>query len=108
ATGKTLAQLNGDLEASIGRFCTRRIDLPLSAQAREALARRRTSAPERLAGQRVASVNRIDGLKLILEDGSWILVRESGTEPVARVYVEASSPERVDALASAAQELLKA
>jgi phosphomannomutase len=43
-----------------------------------------------------------------LEDGSWILVRESGTEPVARVYVEASSSERVDALASAAQELLKA
>jgi len=47
-------------------------------------------------------------LKLILEDGSWILVRESGTEPVARVYVEAGSQERVDALAAAAQELLKA
>jgi phosphomannomutase len=61
-----------------------------------------------VAGKRVTSVNRIDGLKLILEDGSWILVRESGTEPVARVYVEASSSERVDALASAAQELLKA
>ena len=108
ATGKTVAQLNSDLEAAIGPFRTRRIDLPLSDQAREALARRRTSAPERLAGKRVASVNRIDGLKLILEDGSWILVRESGTEPVARVYVEASSSGRVEALASAPRELLKA
>jgi phosphomannomutase len=108
ARGRTLAELGAELEAAIGPFRSRRIDLPLSAEAREALARRRTSAPERLAGLRVASVNRIDGLKLILEDGSWILVRESGTEPVARVYVEASTSQRVDALAAAAQELLKA
>jgi phosphoglucomutase len=108
ATGKSLAELNADLEKAIGPFHTRRIDLPLSSQARESLARRRSSPPERLGGMRVASVNKIDGLKLILEDGSWILVRESGTEPVARVYVEASSSERVDALAAAAQELLKA
>ncbi|HYK40920.1 MAG TPA: phosphoglucomutase/phosphomannomutase family protein [Thermoanaerobaculia bacterium] len=108
ARGRTLAELGKELEAAIGPFLSRRIDLPLSSQAREALARHRSSAPERLAGRRVASVNRIDGLKLILDDGSWILVRESGTEPVARVYVEASSSERVDALAAAAQELLKA
>ena len=38
-------------------------------------------------------------MKLILEDGSWILVRESGTEPVARVYVEAQSETDLDALA---------
>ena len=108
ATGKSIAELNADLEKAIGPFRSRRIDLPLSAQAREALGRRRASPPDRAGGMRVASVNKIDGLKLILEDGSWILVRESGTEPVARVYVEASSSERVDALAAAAQELLKA
>jgi phosphoglucomutase len=108
ATGKTLGQLASELESAIGPFMSRRIDLPLSAGAREALARRRGTPPERLGGSRVSTVNRIDGLKLILEDGSWILVRESGTEPVARVYVEAGSHERVDALAAAAQELLKA
>ncbi|HEY6050911.1 MAG TPA: phosphoglucomutase/phosphomannomutase family protein, partial [Thermoanaerobaculia bacterium] len=108
ATGKTVGELGAELAAAIGPFLSRRIDLPLSAEAREALAGRRTSAPDRVGGMRVASVNRLDGLKLILEDGSWILVRESGTEPVARVYVEAKSAERVDALAAAAQELLKA
>jgi phosphomannomutase len=43
---------------------------------------------------------------LILEDGSWILVRESGTEPLARVYVEAGSEEEVASLARAARELV--
>jgi phosphomannomutase len=45
-------------------------------------------------------------MKLILEDGSWILVRESGTEPLARVYVEAHSEEDIAALAQAGRELL--
>jgi phosphoglucomutase len=107
ATGKTLGDLSSDLEREIGPFVTRRIDVPLSTEARTSLASRRASPPDRVAGVSVASVNEIDGLKLILTDGSWILVRESGTEPVARVYVEAASQERAQALASAAQELLK-
>jgi len=71
------------------------------------LARRRASPPDSLAGRKVASVNLLDGLKLIFADGSWILVRESGTEPVARVYVEAKSAADVSSLAEAAQGLLK-
>jgi phosphomannomutase len=43
---------------------------------------------------------------LIFEDGSWILIRESGTEPVARVYVEAHSSSDLEALARAGRELL--
>ncbi len=107
ATGKTLGELSRDLVADIGAFISRRVDLPLSAEARQALARRRASPPESLAGTSVASVNLLDGMKLIFADGSWILVRESGTEPVARVYVEASSEQEVSALAEAAQDLLK-
>jgi phosphomannomutase len=45
-------------------------------------------------------------MKLLLDDGSWILVRESGTEPVARVYAEAKSEDESVALARAASELL--
>lgn len=107
ATGKTLRDLSSELERQIGPFLSRRVDLPLSSQERTSLARRRASPPAQIAGVPVASVNEVDGLKLILKDGSWILVRESGTEPVARVYVEAASPERVEALSGAAQELLK-
>jgi phosphoglucomutase len=107
ATGKTLLQLREDLRREIGPFVSTRVDLPLTSGDRAALARRRASPPDSLAGRKVASVNLLDGLKLIFADGSWILVRESGTEPVARVYVEAKSAADVASLAEAAQGLLK-
>jgi phosphoglucomutase len=106
ATGKTLDALWRDLTAKIGPYFSQRLDLELAPEAREALARRRATPPERLAGRRVASVNTIDGMKLILDDGSWILVRESGTEPLARVYVEARSEKDIASLAQAGRELL--
>jgi phosphomannomutase len=80
--------------------------MPLSAAERERLAKMRESPPARVGDRRVASVNRIDGIKLLLDDGSWILVRESGTEPLARLYVESKSEEQVAALTRAARELV--
>ena len=106
ATGKTLNALEEELTRAIGPYFSRRLDLELAPEAREGLARRRASPPERFAGRPVASVNLVDGMKLILEDGSWILVRESGTEPLARVYVEAHSESDIGALAQAGRELL--
>jgi phosphoglucomutase len=103
ATGKTIAELSRDLASEIGEFHSTRLDLPLTPQAREDLASHRKSPPDRFAGRRVQSVNQIDGLKLLLDDGSWILVRESGTEPVARVYFEAHSQKDLEALASDAR-----
>ena len=108
AAGKSLDELSEDLRRQIGPYCSTRLDLPASPEEKKALAARRDSPPERFAGRRVASVNRLDGLKLILEDGSWILVRESGTEPVARVYAEAKSESDCIALARTARDLLKA
>jgi phosphomannomutase len=45
--------------------------------------------PEELAGLKVETINRIDGIKILLEGGSWCLVRASGTENVFRIYLEA-------------------
>ncbi|HEY3203747.1 MAG TPA: phosphoglucomutase/phosphomannomutase family protein [Thermoanaerobaculia bacterium] len=106
ATGKTIAQLRAELWKEIGTFLTRRIDIELSAEARQRLAEYRKTPPSNVSGRPVASVNLLDGIKLILEDGSWILVRESGTEPVARVYIEAHSSSDLDALARAGRELI--
>ncbi len=53
------------------------------------------------AGRRVTKNDRTDGLKLIFEDGSWVLMRLSGTEPLVRVYTETSSPAASAALAAA-------
>ncbi len=66
--------------------------------------------PERLradykefAGRRVASINRLDGMKLLFDDGSWILMRASGTEPVVRIYTEAATPAASQKLAEDAR-----
>jgi phosphoglucomutase len=55
------------------------------------------------AGHRVAKTDRTDGLKLIFDDGSWVLMRPSGTEPVARIYTEASKLAAAEKLAEDAQ-----
>jgi phosphoglucomutase len=46
------------------------------------------SDPSEFAGKRVVNVNRLDGMKLAFEDGAWVLIRPSGTEPVVRIYAE--------------------
>ena len=48
--------------------------------------------PREFAGRPVKKVDRTDGLKVVFDDSSWILMRASGTEPILRVYAEASSP----------------
>ncbi|WP_135827691.1 phosphoglucomutase/phosphomannomutase family protein [Halorussus halobius] len=63
--------------------------------------------PEEVAGERVDRVNDTDGFKILLEDGSWLLVRPSGTEPKMRVYAEADSAERVETLLDAGRELVE-
>ncbi|UTF54449.1 phosphoglucomutase/phosphomannomutase family protein [Natronosalvus rutilus] len=63
--------------------------------------------PDAVAGTPVVTVNTADGFKLTLEDGSWVLVRPSGTEPVLRVYAEAERDERVQDLLEAGEELLE-
>ncbi|WP_436346262.1 phosphoglucomutase/phosphomannomutase family protein [Natronorubrum sp. FCH18a] len=63
--------------------------------------------PEDVAGTSVESVNTADGFKLQLADGSWLLVRPSGTEPVLRVYAEAEDEERVSELLEAGTELVE-
>lgn len=62
--------------------------------------------PEEVADREVADVVTLDGFKLLLDDGSWLLVRPSGTEPKMRVYAEAGSRDRVDTLLGAGRNLV--
>ena len=63
--------------------------------------------PDAVAGTTVEDVNTADGFKLQLADGSWLLVRPSGTEPVLRVYAEASDADRIETLLEAGEELVE-
>jgi phosphoglucomutase len=62
------------------------------------------SDPAELGGRKVKQLVRSDGLKLILDDGSWVCYRMSGTEPVVRVYSEAKSEQDLAKLATAAKD----
>jgi len=68
------------------------------------------AAPSELAGEPVARTVPLetgDGFKFFLTDGSWLLIRTSGTEPLVRIYTEASSAELRDALLVAGERLVR-
>ena len=62
-------------------------------------------APAAIAGVVVEDVQTTDGVKYYLDDGSWLLIRPSGTEPVLRVYAEAGDNGRVQALLQFGEEM---
>jgi len=55
-------------------------------------------APKEIGGQQVAEVSTKDGVKYILDDNSWLLIRPSGTEPALRVYAEGRTDDMLAAL----------
>ena len=59
---------------------------------------------QEVAGISIQKVDRQDGVKYFFEDGSWLLLRASGTEPLLRVYAEAMAQGRVDTLLRFAQQ----
>jgi alpha-D-glucose phosphate-specific phosphoglucomutase len=103
---KPLGEVYRDVMKKYGAFHSTRTDLHLTADAKDALmAKMRDQAPTAIAGSKVANVVTLDGVKLNLEDGSWLLMRPSGTEPLVRVYLEARSKKRLAELQQAAQQL---
>jgi phosphomannomutase len=90
ASGKTCTQLIQDMWKEFGEFHYDRRDLHVPIDAGQAVvATLRTSPPASFAGRRVQEVGTLDGSKVFLEKDSWILFRQSGTEPLLRVYCEA-------------------
>ena len=55
-------------------------------------------APVAIGGEKISGISTLDGVKYLVADGSWLLIRPSGTEPVLRVYAEGRSAEMVQAL----------
>ncbi|HEU4401697.1 MAG TPA: phosphoglucomutase/phosphomannomutase family protein, partial [Candidatus Polarisedimenticolia bacterium] len=96
-----------DLFEKVGPLHSRRIDYHIDAAARERLTRRLEDLPPTFAGRRIARCDTTDGRKMILADGSWILLRPSGTEPLIRCYGEARTAKDLEALLQAARDLIQ-
>lgn len=107
-TGKTLGELVNDLEQRCGQFYYARRDLRVDPEVIEMF---RTVLPGLnppvVAGRVPVAVSHMDGLRLEFADESWLLLRPSGTEPVVRVYAEASTIELRDELLEAGIDLAR-
>jgi len=96
----SLHTLIEDLLRDVGPAHYARRDLRLMRPVAKAemVKRLAEGAPARLAGQAIVEVQPMDGVKYLLADDAWLLIRPSGTEPVLRVYAEAPDPAEVEAL----------
>ncbi len=105
-SGKGLRQLLNETMDEIGHFFYRRLDLPIDNGAKERLVETlRTGGIREIADRSVTRENFRDGFKYLFADGSWLLIRPSGTEPVLRLYSEAASSETVEELLAAGRKL---
>ena len=95
-----------EMMREFGEFHYGRVDVRTRAFDKQELGRRLTDdAPSAILQTRVQEIKNSDGVKYLLEDDSWLLIRPSGTEPVLRIYAEAPRPDRVQQLLSAGAEL---
>ena len=94
------------LYVQVGRYVTKRENITLSPALEETFPDKIANPPLVFGGVRVKEMVTIDGCKFILDDGSWLLFRKSGTEPVVRLYGEASNPERLGSLMKAGREFI--
>jgi phosphomannomutase len=102
--GKSLCEQLRDLFAKVGSFYPLRENFRLTPEVKAKFTNKLASEPREFFGRKVVEIVRTDGLKLILEDGSWVCYRLSGTEPVVRVYTEARSEADSAKLNTAAKE----
>ncbi|MFO8183161.1 MAG: phosphoglucomutase/phosphomannomutase family protein [Candidatus Aegiribacteria sp.] len=99
ASGSGLAAQLSGLWKRYGRIFLSRRDMRLSPPLGELIRENWfDSSPGAVAGRRVESVDRTDGTRLVLEGGDWILIRLSGTEPLARIYAQSDAPDSRDRL----------
>jgi alpha-D-glucose phosphate-specific phosphoglucomutase len=91
--GSPIAEQTQQLFKKVGRsFAPVRENLHLSDEQKSLAIQKSKSDASTLLGRKIKSIDRTDGAKFAFEDGSWMLLRLSGTEPLLRLYVEAETP----------------
>lgn len=110
---KPLGKIRQLLHKKVGEFVNVRINLRLEGKTsvpggmHAVTNRLRLRPPLELAGGSVWRIDQTDGFKFIMKDGSWLGLRPSGTEPVVRIYAEASNKARLDVLVNEGRKIVR-
>jgi phosphoglucomutase len=98
ARGASLTEQLKELYGRVGKLESARIGIRLTPHLMASLSDKLREDPKEIGGRRVERTNRMDGVKFIFADGSWLLLRPSGTEPVVRIYAESESAKDLEVL----------
>jgi len=109
--GKPLSEILVDLEHRVGPHAYARHDIHLHRDTYDRDRKRivdqlAAHQPKEVAGVKVGRVRSDDGFKFYLDDGSWVLLRTSGTEPLIRIYAEARDAAAVEARLAAIEDIV--
>jgi len=99
---KNILKILNEMEKQFGRYYYVRDDLHLHAK----VTLKKEDMPSELLGEKVVEIKDYDGLKMICEDGSWLMFRGSGTEPIMRLYAEAKSLKKANQLLAVGRKML--
>jgi phosphomannomutase len=106
ASGKTPSEMVRKMHREFGEFYFDRRDLHCEVgRGQDLVSRLASQPPAAVAGHAVSGVETMDGTKLLFEDESWLLFRQSGTEPALRVYSEATTVAKVNLLLDEGEKL---
>lgn len=96
-SGKTIEQIIEEIYAITGKFYYSRYDLKVDENVKKAAINAcKNNLFHEFAGEKIEHVETLDGYKYFFNESEWLMIRPSGTEPLLRIYSEATSPERVE------------
>jgi phosphoglucomutase len=98
ARGLGLTAQLAELTRRVGNLFSGRIGVKLTPEVSARLKEKLSSEPTAVRGRKVETINRLDGVKFIFSDGSWMLMRPSGTEPMVRIYAESENEKDLEVL----------
>lgn len=103
--GRQIGQILRDVHERFGQLCHTRLDVPL-AQKTTRLQQLIASPPQQIGPFPVQGSQELDGKKLLLAGGHWVLIRPSGTEPLVRIYCEATNQQALEQIKEAVHDWL--
>jgi len=107
-TGRSIAAMLDEIHGITGRLVSREVNLPATSEMKVVVPRMLEAADlSEIAGYPVKRISHNDGAKFYLENDNWLLLRFSGTEPLLRIFAEADSEEKVNALIGWAEKLVE-